>query len=70
MICPDCLSRNLIKFGKYNNQQKWHCESCGLTTIYPRKRMPIKRLRKIIKSHEYTTEIIPIIPPNDSETTP
>ena len=68
MICPDCLSRNLIKFGKYNNQQKYHCEDCGLTTIYPRKRMPIKRLRKIIKVNQKTAEIAPIITPIDSNT--
>lgn len=50
-ICQDCLSRNLIKFGKYNSQQKWHCINCGLTSIYVRKRMPKKELRKVIRGY-------------------
>jgi transposase-like protein len=70
MICPDCLSWNLIKFGKYNNHQKWHCEDCGLTTIYPRKRMPIKRLRKIIKLHNKTIVDNPLVSLSNVEIQP
>jgi transposase-like protein len=33
-VCRNCYSRDLIKFGKYNNLQKWHCENCGLTSVY------------------------------------
>ena len=50
-ICSECLSRDLIRFGKYNSQQRWHCLSCGLTSISVLKRMPSKRLRKIIRNH-------------------
>ena len=50
-ICSECLSRDLVKFCKFNNQQKWHCLNCGLTSIYVRKRMPQKGLRKIIKNY-------------------
>jgi Zn ribbon nucleic-acid-binding protein len=49
-ICSECLSRDLVKFGKYNNQQRWHCLKCGLTSIYVRKRMPQKGLRKAIRN--------------------
>jgi len=44
-ICPECLSRNMVKFGKYGHQQKWQCKRCGYTTIYPRQRMPKRRRR-------------------------
>lgn len=42
-VCPECLSRDMVKFGKYSHQQKWHCNHCGLTTIRPFLRMPIRR---------------------------
>lgn len=45
-ICPECLSRDMVKFGTYNNQQRWRCMQCGFTTIYPRTRMPMKRKGK------------------------
>ena len=38
-ICINCSSRDLIKFGLYNGQQKWHCSNCNLTSIYVRKRL-------------------------------
>jgi len=40
MICPKCLSRDMIRFGKYDKRQKWHCLKCGYTTVSPRQRMP------------------------------
>ena len=43
MICPKCLSRELIRFGVYYNRQKWHCLKCGYTTVSPRQRMPKKK---------------------------
>jgi Zn ribbon nucleic-acid-binding protein len=49
-ICQECLSRDLIRFGKYNSQQRWHCLNCGLTSISALKRMPSKRLRKNIRN--------------------
>ena len=33
--CPECQSVDLVKFGRYNDSQKYHCNDCGLTTIYP-----------------------------------
>ncbi len=42
-ICPECLSRDMVKFGKYEEQQRWRCKKCRLTTLYPRYRMPAKR---------------------------
>lgn len=46
-VCPNCLSREMVRFGLYDNQQKWHCNKCKKTTIYPRLRMPKKpRLTK------------------------
>jgi len=39
-ICPECHSRDLVRFGKYRGKQKWHCWDCGLTTIYVLRRMP------------------------------
>jgi len=42
-ICPECFSRDMVKFGTYNGQQRWRCMKCGLTTIFPRLRMPIQR---------------------------
>jgi Zn ribbon nucleic-acid-binding protein len=48
-ICPDCLSRDTVRWGSYNNLQKWHCNSCGLTTVHPRLRMPIQKPRKTKK---------------------
>ena len=56
-ICQECLSRDLIKFGKYNNQQKWHCLNCGLTSISVLKRMPSKRLRKVIRGYRKNLKI-------------
>ena len=50
-ICSECLSRDLVRFGKYNNQQRWHCKECGLTSLYVRKRMPQKGLRKTIREY-------------------
>jgi len=44
-ICPECYSRDLVKFGKYRGKQKWHCWNCGLTTIYVLRRMPSYNLR-------------------------
>lgn len=44
-ICPECLSRDLVKFGKYDKQQRWHCRKCGYTTLYPRYRMPKRKKR-------------------------
>jgi len=38
-ICPECHSRDLVRFGKYEDKQKWHCWSCGLTTIHVLHRM-------------------------------
>ncbi|MBN1691053.1 MAG: hypothetical protein JW901_08530 [Dehalococcoidia bacterium] len=32
----------MIKFGKYDRQQRWRCMKCGYTTISPRFRMPKK----------------------------
>jgi transposase-like protein len=50
-ICPECYSRDLVKFGTYHNKQKWHCWSCGLTTIHVLRRMPSSkaRIRKLRK---------------------
>jgi transposase-like protein len=42
-ICPECLSKDMVKFGKYEGQQRWNCKHCGLTTMYPRFRMPAQR---------------------------
>lgn len=42
-VCPDCLSRKMIRYGKFDNQQRWHCKKCNLTTIYPRLRRPRKK---------------------------
>ncbi len=42
-VCSECLSRDMVRFGRYNNQQKWHCNNCGLTTIRPLTRMPTRR---------------------------
>lgn len=42
-ICPECLSRDMVRWGLYGRQQKWHCNECGLTTIYPLARMPSRR---------------------------
>ena len=42
-ICPECLSRDMVRWGIYNRHQKWHCNKCGLTTIRPLTRMPIRR---------------------------
>jgi len=42
-ICPECLSREMVRFGTYQDKQRWRCKKCGLTTMYPRQRMPIKR---------------------------
>ena len=56
-ICQECLSRDLIKFGKYNNQQKWHCLNCGLTSIIVRKRMPRNGLRKVIRGYRKNLKI-------------
>ena len=42
-VCPMCYSRDMIKFGKYGKQQKWHCMSCGYTTVSPRQRRPKKK---------------------------
>jgi transposase-like protein len=44
-VCPKCFSRDVIKFGKYYDQQRWRCMKCGFTTISPRLRMPKKRRR-------------------------
>lgn len=41
-VCPSCYSRELIKFGKYDHKQKWHCLKCGYTTTSPRQRIPKK----------------------------
>jgi len=43
MICPKCLTRGMIRFGLYGNQQKWRCLKCGYTTVHPRQRMPKKK---------------------------
>lgn len=39
-VCPECYSRDLVRFGKYQGKQKWHCWNCGLTTIHVLRRMP------------------------------
>ena len=44
MICPKCFSRDMIKFGKYGERQKWHCLKCGYTTAKPRQRMPKRNM--------------------------
>jgi len=44
-ICPECLNREMVKFGKYDRQQRWRCTKCGYTTVYPRYRMPKRRRR-------------------------
>lgn len=33
----------MVKFGKYKDKQKWHCQNCGITTIYVRARIRKKR---------------------------
>lgn len=45
-ICPECFSRDLVKFGTYAGQQRWQCKDCGYTTLYPRYRMPKPKKRK------------------------
>lgn len=45
-VCPKCYSRDMIRFGMYGNKQKWHCMSCGYTTISPRQRRPKKKKKK------------------------
>jgi len=47
-ICPnpDCLSRDLVRFGTYDGRQRWRCKECGTTTLYPRYRMPKKKRAK------------------------
>jgi len=40
MVCPNCYRRTLIRFGKYKGQQRWLCECCRTTTLYPRHRTP------------------------------
>lgn len=42
-VCPKCYSGEMIRFGKYEGQQKWHCLACGYTTVKPRKRRPKKK---------------------------
>jgi transposase-like protein len=43
-ICPSCLSRDLVRHGEYEGQQRWLCRSCDKTTTCPRLRMPRKKL--------------------------
>ncbi len=45
-ICPECLNREMVKFGKYGKQQRWQCTKCGYTTVYPRYRMPKQRKKR------------------------
>ena len=55
-VCPECHSRDLVRFGLYNNQQKWHCNNCGLTTIRPLTRMPVKKTnRRTRKNRQFMT---------------
>jgi transposase-like protein len=46
-ICPNCLSRNMVKYGISKDKQRFHCQKCKLTTLYPRDRFPRK--------HKYST---------------
>jgi ribosomal protein S27AE len=46
-ICPECFSREMVKFGKYGSQQRWQCTKCGYTTVYPRYRMPKQRKKRL-----------------------
>lgn len=39
-VCPNCYRRALVKVGKYGNHQRWRCQFCWKTTIYPRRRRP------------------------------
>lgn len=39
-VCPKCYSRDMIRWGKYGRLQKWHCQTCGYTTVNPRQRKP------------------------------
>ena len=39
-VCPKGYSRDMVKFGRYGNYQKWHCNNCGYTTVKPRQRRP------------------------------
>jgi transposase-like protein len=48
-VCDDCGSRNLVKYGKYDNKQKWHCCDCGLTSIYARARKRRKINNEVTK---------------------
>lgn len=48
-VCPHCCSRGMIKFGWYRELQKWHCMVCGLTTAYPRQRVPRGYDRMVLK---------------------
>ena len=48
-VCPQCFSRDMIKFGKFGGQQKWHCQLCELTTIHPRMRQPKRIIKERIR---------------------
>jgi len=47
-ICPRCFSRNLFRFGKRDGRQRWRCDICKLTTMYPRLRRP-KHCESLVK---------------------
>ena len=44
-FCNECYSRDLVRYGEYDGKQKWHCNNCGLTSIFIRLRKPVKRKR-------------------------
>lgn len=45
-VCPNCYRRELVKFGKYDSRQRWHCQFCWQTTLYPRMRIPKGMVRE------------------------
>ena len=34
-VCPQCGERDMVNYGKYKEVQKYHCTSCGHTTVFP-----------------------------------
>jgi transposase len=48
VICSSCLSKDIIRYGKYNMYQKYLCKECGhifndkTGTIFHRSKVPLK----------------------------
>ena len=36
-VCPQCGERDMVKYGKYKENQKYRCinPNCGHTTVFP-----------------------------------